>query len=360
MAGQITHILAGEEALRRAAPGEAEALLEASGTWFRLGCQGPDIFYHNQRTRPSALHLGGLAHRRGYGALVEAALAFVARPGAPRRDFLAPAASCLLGMATHAAVDRATHPFIVCFAGWREPGSAGAVPVNAHAFLERLLDAAYLEAVKGLRPSDLDLEALTRPRGPDTAEGMAELLGLWAAGLRAAYPRAAGEDALLERRVENAMADALRFFALTNPAATREAEEAEREWFLRLGEEEGRKAVALLYPEPPAGDLDPMNLARAAWPHPSGDGRESSASYPDLVEEGIEGGAASVRALLGALASGPPFVGVARAVGDGSLSVADEGGKAAPPRVSRPLPLGPLMEAEYRRRAEIARGAASN
>ncbi|MDR3139628.1 MAG: hypothetical protein LBT95_08140, partial [Treponema sp.] len=32
---------------------------------FTLGCQGPDIFYHNQRARPVALEYGALLHRRG-------------------------------------------------------------------------------------------------------------------------------------------------------------------------------------------------------------------------------------------------------------------------------------------------------
>ena len=43
MAAQISHILAGEEALK-IAYGEGRC---AAG-YFAFGCQGPDIFYHNQ------------------------------------------------------------------------------------------------------------------------------------------------------------------------------------------------------------------------------------------------------------------------------------------------------------------------
>jgi len=58
MAAQISHVLAGEAALRSALPEEAETVLDAAGPAFRLGCQGPDIFYHNQRSKPSGLHYG--------------------------------------------------------------------------------------------------------------------------------------------------------------------------------------------------------------------------------------------------------------------------------------------------------------
>jgi hypothetical protein len=360
MAAQITHIIAGEEALRRALTAEAEPILAAAGRWFRLGCQGPDIFYHNQRTKPSGLHYGSLAHRRDYGTIVEAAAS--ALP-AGSRDAATPSGAYLLGMATHAALDRATHPFIVCFSGWEGmSGRGGEVPARAHPFLERLLDVAYLDVTRGIAPSGFDFSRLLPLAGgaaPDADPGTpGAIAALWAEGLRAAYPRAAGRDTLLGRRIGNALADALRFLFLTNPAAA--ADSSAASWFLRLDGEAALRSVALLYPETVPSDIDVMNLAHAPWPHPSGDGRGSSASYTELVEEGIEAAAVAIRAVSTAFEEGLPREEIALAVGTGGLVVADAGGIAVRPKVASPLPLAAPMAAELRRRLALAGTAAAN
>ena len=91
------------------------------GPYFLLGCQGPDIFYHSQRTRPVALHYGVLAHRRGFGRLVEGMLETWIRED---DDPASPWAAFLLGFSTHGALDRAAHPYIVHGSGWIEIGRA--------------------------------------------------------------------------------------------------------------------------------------------------------------------------------------------------------------------------------------------
>jgi len=357
VAAQITHILAGEEALRRADPEGAAALLASAGPWFRLGCQGPDIFYHNQRTKPSGLHYGVLAHRRGYGRIVEGAMTVLparADPGA------AQARAYLLGLASHAAIDRATHPFIICFAGWPRPGEPESEAFRGcHPFLERVLDAGLLATWRGLEPAAFDLAAaLPRPPSPEGADeagpAWAAVRALWAAGLGAAYPRAAQADFLLERRVENALADALYFYEATNPALTAMNRERE-DRFAYLDERAGFRTVALVYPEAYPSGLDPMNLARESWPHPSGDGRESRASYLELAEAGAEEAASALRALLAALRGEASPASAAAAIGAASLGLADPQGLPQPPRASRPLPLRALMEAEYAKRLAWAR-----
>ena len=164
MAGQISHIIAGEDALRRAAAelgiaaGKGLEALGAAAPWFRLGCQGPDIFYHNQRTMPSGLHYGSLAHRRGYGSIVAGfARAMGEEEGRPDS---APGAY-LLGMATHAAIDRATHPFVVYFSGWARPGDPDSRKLRGcHPFLERILDILLLRRSRGLEIRQYDIDAM--------------------------------------------------------------------------------------------------------------------------------------------------------------------------------------------------------
>jgi len=355
MAGQITHIIAGEDALERAALSSAtegargaEALgvkaLGGAAGYFRLGCQGPDIFYHNQRTMPSGLHYGALAHRRRYGSVVEG---FAAALSLDERRADRPAGAYLLGLATHAALDRATHPFIVYFSGWAEQG----VPETAsrrgyHPFLERVLDMALLRRERGADASAYDVASLMA--ASDGERGDAGIAALWAAGLRAAYPRAAAEDPLIERRAANALADARYFYAITDPSADAAGTGRER-WSAYLEEGEGMRLIALLYPREAPPGLDAANEARAAWEHPAGDGRTSSASYYDLVEEGTAEAARAIAAAMEALRSGDAK-GLAAAVGDGCLSVCDPGGAPVAPRLSRPLALGAAMEAEFRRR----------
>jgi hypothetical protein len=356
MAGQISHIIAGEKALSRAlaakeSDGDSaiDCLGEAAG-FFRFGCQGPDIFFHNQRTMPSALHYGSLAHRRGCGSLV-AGFAEALSPAERRIDN--PAGAYLLGMATHAAVDRATHPFIVFFSGWAEPGDPDSAALRGcHPFLERILDMILLNRSRGEAASEYDIAAsLSGPRGPEAQrEADLRIASLWSAGLRSAYPRAAGNDSLLERRSANAVADARFFYAITNPRET--SAYALRSVYAE--DDPGRRRIALLYPAAVPDDLDAANERHAAWEDPSGEGVVSRASYLDLIEEGILEAARAVEAALDFFRTANA-VALEAAVGNGCLSICNRSGDPVRPRISRPLPLPELMEAERRRRIAEAR-----
>ncbi len=408
MAAQISHILAGEEALRLADPELASALgleeappppsgaAKLAADWFRLGCQGPDIFYHNQRTKPSGLHYGALAHRRNYGLLVEGALerlvqdeaeplgpgcgaaGAAGRGGAP----LSPGLAYLLGFATHAALDRAVHPFIVYFSGWADRDAPGSERYRGcHPFLERLLDLALLAELRGVGPAGFDLEALLPLDGraagaagaaaaasggaasagaaPGSAAApscpAAEVTALLASGLAKAYPKAAGADFLIARRIENALSDARYFFRATNPARTAGAR---ADYFAYLDDRAGPRSIALVYPEALPPGLDVLNRARRPWRHPAGDGRASDEDYAALYLRGVEEGGRILSLVLSALREGPGpgrFHGLAAAIGNGGLSVTDEAGIPLPPRLSEPLPLPELMEAEFKLRLELAR-----
>ncbi len=363
MAGQITHIIAGEAALREAMPDEAQARLSEHGPAFRLGCQGPDIFYHNQRTKPSGLHYGALAHRRSYGRLVAGAVASLP---AVRSHARGEAEAYILGLATHAALDRATHPFIVYFSGWQDPAVPGTERFRScHPFLERLLDVGYLGRALGLAPADYDIaellgldEDLLAPSRSlpelDCARD-ALFVALWSAGLRSAFPRSTGSDFLLEKRVENALLDGRYFYRITNPAITALNPER-KDWFGYLDDRAGPRSVCLVYPDRLPEGLDVLNLKNAGWDDPAGLGPERRDSYLDLVGKGIREAAKALGSLLPCLEPGSRQGSeLAAAIGDGGLSIVDAEGHSLPPLRSRPLPLMQIMELEYQRRLEWAK-----
>ena len=374
MPAQVSHIIAAEEALLRVAPslGESWGLMEAwdgrpresgedLGSWFRLGAQGPDVFYHNQRTKPSGLHYGVLAHRRNFGLAVEAMLRFLLEAEEEARGI---ETAWLLGFATHAAVDRAIHPFIVHFSGWQSPLQPESARFRScHPFLERLLDIDILERLRGRGIGSCDLEALMpletglrREEGEDpSVEG--RLARLLARGLRAGFPKAAGADFLLERRVRNALEDARYFFRVTNPAETSAGNGRLLPWF---DDHSGWRSMALIYPERLPEGLDVTNEGHGEWEHPAGDGRASRSSHAELFELAVAEAARALETVNETLASRRIPPGLATLLGNGGLSVTDDDGIPVPPRVSRPLPLKEVMEGEFERRILAEKGLAAD
>jgi len=374
MPAQIAHILAAEEALLRSAPELAEAWGiagvapcgeglrrdEGPGAWFRLGAQGPDVFYHNQRTMPSGLHYGGLSHRKNYGLLVEGALeAILARSLDPE----AAESAWLLGFATHAAVDRAIHPFVVFFSGWQSPLEPASQRLRGcHPFLERLLDLVLIEERRGARIADFDLELLLplgllldeeEKKDAQAAEGVAALLH---AALTRAYPRAAAADFLLGRRIANAQRDAAYFFRYTNPARVNSGDRTILEHF---DDRSPLRSVSLIHPDTLPEGLDPGNLARRPWSHPAGDGRESKKDFLELFDQGVDEASQALEYVLADLRAGKVRPGLAALIGNGGLSVTDADGIPVPPRLSRPLGLPEAMAAEFEKRLAQARALAT-
>jgi len=352
MASQITHALAGEAALVAASKTSAlPAPGPELGTFFRLGCQGPDLFYHGQRSRPVSISLGTLVHRRGFGRLARALVADALRIPEPAWN------AFVLGFLTHAAVDRSSHPFIVWFSGWHDPSRPETARyLGCHAFLERALDAALLEGRLGLQPRGWSIAERLLPSGGVPRQFAARL----ASALRAAYPERLAADTLLERRVANAFIDSEGFYRFTDPAAVSLSEAALAPW-ASLDPEAGRRAVAVLYPEGGLGDLDIANRRRLPWAHPCDLSRVDARDWFQLVEA-AEAEAAGVLALaLGILDASrpdpPELDSLERAVGNGTLNVGGADGKAARPVACSPLPLPELMEAEFRVRRERLRGS---
>ena len=89
-----------------------------------------------------------------------------------------------------------------------------------------------------------------------------------------------------------------------------------------------------------------MNMAKASWPHPSGDGRISSASYPELVAQGEAKAAHAIAAVLDLWAGATAEAELASAIGDEGLSLVGADGLSQAPQVSSPLALPEAMDEE--------------
>lgn len=345
MPSQIAHILAGEGMLEALAPARRPGMSGEDLAWFRLGCQGPDLFYHNQRTRPSALHFGALAHKRDFGLLMEGlALAL----GEHNLAGAGPCSAFFLGFATHATVDRALHPYIVYFSGWFDPKRPETAELRStHPFLERLIDLALLER-RGRTRASIDHGALfPLSQLEEASPVVAQLETVLEAGLKHAYPLSASTDPRLGERLRNTFLDAAFFYRATDPARE---DTGLAEWVGRLDEAQGAGSMGLLYPPKLPSGLDVGNAQGRTWAHPAGDGRESREGIEDLLGQAVAEGAPALSALVDCLGGSRPIAGLGDLFGRGSLSINDPEGRPAIPRLCAPLALKPLMVEEFRRR----------
>jgi len=331
MPAHVSHLLFAEQAVRRLGP-DGEGLLSAAGNALRLGAQGPDLFLHALRTRPHGFRFGPLMHRARFGSLVDAFL----RHAPPEAETAAFAA----GMATHAALDRSWHPYVVYHAGWVVPGDPATRRLRrCHAFLERVLDVLLAERLRGdVRAIDVFSDVHLGEELPSTLRA-----GLVAA-IAEVYPRA-HDPATDHARVGNSYRDALRFFAMTdprNPGFRRRAMEMERR------EQRGRRRLAIFHPVSIDRGVDWANESRRRWCHPCDPACVSTASIFDLFEQALREVQPMLRTILDAprgRAGGPT---VAQSVGDHGLNLTRDGARCAP-SICDPLPVADLLDAQYLR-----------
>ncbi|GHV79923.1 hypothetical protein AGMMS49944_17140 [Spirochaetia bacterium] len=338
MPSQILHTLFGEDVI--AGIGRMLRVRFGIEEEFRfsfvLGCQGPDIFYHSQMTRPVGLEYGALLHRRGSGAFT-AALLNLALPAAG----ITALGAYSLGFATHAILDRACHPYIVYKTVKidRDLPVRTDLPVrNIHAFFERILDVLMLEELRGNAAVwDQDSLAHICDEPPD---GLKELL---ATALRRTFPERAGKDAKLAQRIDNTFRDCALFYRCTDPGRTS---------FLREILEE--MPLVYLYPKDLPGDIDYLNREHRDWYYPAGDSPADNRSFPDIYAQAQGAAVESLAPLIAAyLETGVfPIVEAARRIGNGGLSIQDAEGKPCAPSRSDPLPLERVLEQQRRERRE--------
>ncbi|MFA6508687.1 MAG: hypothetical protein WCT14_21485 [Treponemataceae bacterium] len=363
MPAQILHVLFGEDVLNRTVSVAGEGSIGAyvgrvlgeMRVFFALGCQGPDLFYHNQRTRPLSIEYGTLLHRRGYGSFATALLRRTMSAHSPSSGPSAGAAYAL-GFATHAFLDRAAHPYIVCKSGWVSPSKPETARyARCHAFFERILDVQMLEKLRGMDASAWDQEErLTRYSDTERAS-LIEAVG---ASLTEAFPERASADVKLSLRVANAFSDAESFYHMTNPMRT-SLNMRLSDGFEYLSSASGRASVALIYPERFPLGIDYLNLARAPWAHPCRADKIDHRSFPDMYEDAVQYAVSVfIRILGGFVTSGLLENDAAFLIGNAGLSAVGEDGQPCAPTHAEPLPLDSVLDEQYRFRLKwiAARG----
>lgn len=321
MPSQIAHIQLGREAADALPEGWAARFPDAA---FRLGCQGPDVFYHNRRTKPGAFLYGTRLHRRGWGAFLSRfrreALDRGWGPDHPGMAFLA-------GQATHGFLDRRAHPFVVSFAGWQVPGDPDTAGLrHSHAFLERILDVE-LWRIKTGNPFG---QCRWQEDFPSASDFPHEFWTVWAEALHEVFPRLSAR-ADVEPRLRNAVSDTRGFLTFTAPSATEHALRAARQG-------------AIHYFHPVAlPDWDFLNLGHAPWPDPL-TGRTRTESFLELFDLALE----ESRRALSLLTD--PKADWEELLGNGSLNLPGEEGQSLGPAYSKPWDYGVLYDREVEAR----------
>jgi hypothetical protein len=336
MPSHFAHLVFAEESVTGALGEEGTTILQTHGNLLRFAAQGPDMFYHNQRTMPTGLRYGVALHKHGYGTMVGELVREALRLGLGPSTELG---AFTLGFATHAILDRHTHPYIIHFAGWDDAASGGANRLyHTHPFLERILDLLVLTERCGITPSAFDFLSLVRcPRGLPYP-----VLKALVKGLHATYP-SFGRKSLDRARIENAYYDAMFFYKLTNHL---NAEIPRLAWKKDRKEGFRQRRMGLLHPREVPPGIDFANRQGRTWCHPCDDTAVSRAGFFELYGQALEESVRAVRLLHETLAGRAALEDVAGAIGNVSL---DTGREPCPPRYSDPFPLRELLDEMYRR-----------
>lgn len=348
MPSQILHILHGRAVCAALGPGYL--FEDENYPYFCLGCQGPDIFYHNQRTRPSALEYGSLLHRRNYGDF-SASLFFEALSTHTPSEDHAKGMSFATGFILHAFLDRALHPYIISRTGVsnsKREGTASGVIVSTarlHMFLERILDSAMLRRLEDRPVSTWPQKSLL---ADPATQGSSTLKQFISKALKSVFPERAVKDRYLDERISNTFVDASYFYAMTSPEGVF-AKSGILERLSRLGRDKGLAATAYFHPDTMVDGVDYCNFNHSAWLNPCEPGQSRTESVEDLFHAAVHD---SCRALEPFWRQGELVAdtGLANAIGNGNLSLAGVDGKRCQPLNFSTLGLGEALEREYETR----------
>ncbi len=296
MPAQISHLIFAEEALARAFRRRGKILLNQHGNIFRFGAQGTDFFYHNQRTKPTGLKYGIITHNEGYGRLVKNMIleAFRQKRTGPQNTPPLPIVAYILGFATHAVLDRKTHPFINYYSGWVDPEDNDSQKYyRCHAFFERILDVLILKIRRGKDIRDFNFLPLIYCGEYLPYQIIKTLLK----ALHASYPNIHYKSRD-RKRLENAYKDTLFFYTVTDP---QHPHYRQLIYIREKNSGDHRRRLALMHPMNIPTHIDFLNLKGNVWLHPCDSSLKYTYSFPDLYEQALRQAVSVLRVLWNVL-----------------------------------------------------------
>jgi hypothetical protein len=340
MPSQICHLLFAEDSLREALGREAEAILREQGNIFRFGAQGPDFFYHNQRTRPTGLKFGVNAHREGYGRLVAHMIHEFRHLESKGHTQLPTIRAYILGFTTHAFLDKKTHPFIDYHSGWVEMDLEESERYyRCHIFLERIIDVLMLKMKRGLNIREFSLLPLL-DCGAMLPYGIIKTL---VKSLNETYPNTHFKSRD-RRRVENAYIDSMGFYTFIdplNPQYRRLAFERDR------STHGDKRRLALFHPFEVPEDIDFLNLEKRTWTHPCNNEWRHRESFPELWETAQSETVPVLREMHKILTGDGEPGRAEQLIGNQSLGTGLSWNDNCRLRYNQPLPLPELLDSMY-------------
>ncbi len=328
----ITHALHIEELLRSLTtrPGA-----DHTPTLFHyLGAQGPDLFLHNRRRRPSGLRYGAIIHRGSIGRLIGAMhdAASALEPPAYRS-----ASEFILGFAAHAVLDRACHPFINYFAGrWNPSRPESKKNRGMHSFLERLLDVEMLRALRSETPREYDF---ARRLGSEN-DALGIIARIVPDALAATY-RSAESDRHLADRLENAVLDSYGFYRFINDVSPDTAARLARR---RADGSIEPLWLTVVHPPFLPDDVDFSNDRGSRWFHPCAPDIPRTESFHDVFARAVRDGIAALAGIIEARETPDAADRIHSIVGDENLSDGGPAGARCGEFIADPLPLRAALD----------------
>ncbi len=274
MPSHISHYLFASDLVQRTLPAADAAAVSADfDSFLCLGAQGPDLFLHNRRRRPSGITYGMVLHRKSAGRFC-ASLVETNR----HKPLISPEGAYTIGWLSHVVLDRILHPYINYRAGWVIPKHPETYHYRVnHVFLERTIDVLLLREKRNMQPEEFDFASKVEV-DPGEARGV---FGSVREALVSSTRR--GEnDSDLSRRIRNAYLDAVDYYHAINTVDRRRARME-----LEFSDEELPFWLGIYHPICLPRDIDFGNRNRSPWRHPCSGEFYSTESVDDMYARGL-------------------------------------------------------------------------
>jgi hypothetical protein len=334
MPSQIAHQLFAEDVLREVL---GESSYTANSRVIAFAAQGPDIFYHNQRTKPSAYFYGRRIHKKNYGKLILEMVSSSDTRSALKNEVVR---AFILGFTTHALLDRETHPYIIYHAGWVEPFTRESRKFHrTHPFLERIIDVLLLEELRGVSLQEYDYSHQFNLE--DVPEEIVEIV---VEAIGKTYPKSK-KTPISKESFRNAVRDALFFIHMTDP----HREENKIEAFKReKRNESSSRILALFYPDTIPEEIDFLNNKKATWIDPCKPTEKRNDSFLNCYKRALSKAVPIAETINRVIDGNGESEEIERAVGNENLSDG-RSTSGCTPSVSDPFPLNEMLNELYKK-----------